>query len=1252
MATANNIGNAIDRDKSMAGMQLIPGGFRGGIERVKNTNLQQEAQQDFGPQSNLYQNINKIFQTPLPKPVSSGLNFLNKKVIDPLENTAVGTILNPKAVGERMANQAAYTGNLMKARQEKINSGQKPSLGEELNTGINTVATLLPGIDDIVMGAYDYAKAKGAKLNPQETFAGSPDVGGGNYVGLGSAVTGNKEGLVADLLNVAELPLIIAGGLKAGGMKNVNQSLKNVGNTADNINPKAVVNSIDNLLTRPSSVTFTQAKNLLKQGDTLDDITEIAVKNANEARQATRLGIPANKLKIGGSVDDIFEPGPSMYGSKTGDVLTELPKNQQAFEFAQEAKNVSLDVGNKVTNFTRKLFLDTKDNLKKTFGPLYDTYLAPVMDKFTQQMGDGARWAQGYYKKLDELGIKPGSKDDKLIRQFQNKDGFAKVASQVGQEKARQLQGAYNTLRQFYDEIYNFINTQRKAAGLSEIPYHGNDFLSQISSKGKSIFEATLEGGVQTTEAISKAISKKQGAKATTGAIESMRDYLGYAQRAGFTDLTAKELADFRLALSQNKGIPEQALQQLQKIENNILGIKDKQPFLEGVTKVIDTLSGAKVLGKASALLNQLLALPQGVAATGRSFFKGIGSKEAEQALKQSNFITAIKNRPPRSLRSGGIYNKYKGLLGDLLAGGQDFSNSLIFKGFFEQARSAGKSFDEAVKIADDLTPKIVGDRRLAMSPEIYSSYFGNIFGRFTIEPTAAVTRLVDSIGQKKALEVVGTLMSWHLMNDIMEDRVYGYRPFPVDPVEWVEDFMENYQGSDKKEKSKIKAFAGLFANALASVPIASNVFNTAYSIGETTGALPDSRKVFGSADQTWMNVGGLLNPFENYDRPITGNAVADAGLNITANLVPGLDQLLKTTQAGQSLNRKYAETKAGDPMYQMPTDLLGMGRALTFGQSATNQAQDWFDNDFAPWLTDTQKKALEKLPEDQRLDYLKNVQSKNEQLNKLKYMNRQVGEGNALSNKEINTLFKNQAKPDQTNQVDRSIDSIFTKPTSKNEEDENRSLYYEMLNAGMPISDKDTQLVLFNGKTANSTNINDRIEVFKTLKSIMRDEYLSDAQKQAIIKASGANENQVEFYTFASKTNDEKLQELLPSLGDLSTPENFKSLLTMRAKIAGQQGLTPGMIDYLYQNDYIGKDQRDLLKAIDFDEVTQKFFIKKSSKYGADGSGSKKLTYSQLLKLFSIDLKELNSSPTKSSDNYVLFKDPGLIENILNSKV
>lgn len=1194
----SNISNTVsnlDRDKQMPGFQLAQGGLGNKISRLPSTPIPQ----------------------PLQKPVSNFVDFSNKLQESPL----------------------GIPGKLLTGNYGKDNNALQTMVTRPAAESVLSISDILGG--EKTMDVNDpFGQAFFGKTPLKSHFEQARTGGKDFLTEMGtSPETADKlvpfMGLVGLGLDVA--PPGVDDALKAGGKKILPKVLTKIDDIIDVAKVANNADDVAGLLTRPTSTTFKEAKNLLKKGDTLDDILEVGVKNADEARQAVNLGIPANKVKVG-NVDDIFADTGTMYGTKHGDVLTSLPENQKAFDFAQDAKNTNLDVGNKFTNFTRKVFLDTKDNLKQTFGSLYDSHLKPVMDTFTQRMADGARWTQDYYKKLEGLNIKPGSKDDKLIRLFKDKDGFAKVSSQVGQEKAIQLQEAYKSLRQSYDEIFDFINTQRKNAGLEEIPYK-EDFLSQVNIKGKNIFEATLEGGIQATEAISKTISKKQGNKATNGAIEAMRDYLAYAQRAGFTDLTAKEIDEFGIALSKNKGVPEEALQQLQSIKNNILGIKDKQPFLEGVTKVIDTLSGAKVLGKASTLLNQFLSLPQGMAATGRSFFKGISSKEANQALAKSNFRAAIKNRPPKSLRSSGIYKQSKGFLGDALANGQEFSNDLIFKGFFEQARKAGKSFDEAVKVADELTPKIVGDRRLGMSPEVYNSYFGNIFGRFTIEPTAATTRLVKSIGEKRGKEVIGTLIAWHLTNDILEDEVYGYRPFSVDPVEWVTDFMENYEGTDKKEKSAVKAYAGLFANALSTVPIAQNVFNTGYSLGETTGVLPDSRDVFGSNDQTWMNVGSLLNPVDNISRPITGNKIADAGLNVTSNIVPGVEQLLKITQAGQSLDRGYAETKSGDPMYQMPDKPVDQIRALLFGQSATNEAKDWFDNDFAPWLTDNQKKTLDKLPEDQKLNYLENTQSRNENINKM----RSTKEGLSGQTDGVPTDFN------------QSVDSLFQKPTSKAEEKENSSLFYEMLASGQTPSDKDIQTVLFKNKSATSKSIEDRKEVFNQIASIMEDEYLSDSQKQTILKASGTNQNQAEFYTYARKTNDEKLQELLPSLGDLSKPEDFNSLVLMRAKIAGSQGLTSGMIDYLYESDQIDKNQQTLLKAIEFDEITQKFYIKKSSKYGSSGSGSssKKMTYSQLLKLFSVNIGDINKAMSQGMSAYnTPFKDPGLIENILNSKV
>jgi hypothetical protein len=45
-------------------------------------------------------------------------------------------------------------------------------------------------------------------------------------------------------------------------------------------------------------------------------------------------------------------------------------------------------------------------------------------------------------------------------------------------------------------------------------------------------------------------------------------------------------------------------------------------------------------------------------------------------------------------------------------------------------------------------------------------------------------------------------------------------------------------------------------------------------------------------------------------------------------------------------------------------------------------------------------------------------------------------------------------------------------------------------------------------------------------------------------------------------------------------------------------------MIDYLYETDMISKDQQGLLKLL-VDEITQKFYIKKGSKYGSSGSST-----------------------------------------------
>src|SRR5690606_21601147 len=103
---------------------------------------------------------------------------------------------------------------------------------------------LLPGVDDARIATLNSIKTAAAKRNVggfQEGLAGN------EYTGLGDAVTGGKEGLTTDLLNVAELPLLVFGGLKAGGIKSVDDSLQNLKNVDGKATAQAVGNVADDV---------------------------------------------------------------------------------------------------------------------------------------------------------------------------------------------------------------------------------------------------------------------------------------------------------------------------------------------------------------------------------------------------------------------------------------------------------------------------------------------------------------------------------------------------------------------------------------------------------------------------------------------------------------------------------------------------------------------------------------------------------------------------------------------------------------------------------------------------------------------------------------------------------------------------------------------------------------------------------------------------------------------------------------------
>lgn len=361
---------------------------------------------------------------------------------------------------------------------------------------------------------------------------------------------------------------------------------------------------------------------------------------------------------------------------------------------------------------------------------------------------------------------------------------------------------------------------------------------------------------------------------------------------------------------------------------------------------------------------------------------------------------------------------------------------------------------------------------------------------------------------------------------------------------------------------------------------------------------------------------------------------------------IPASNQILnKTLPYLQARKDGYYKTRYGKNKGAVANPVgTGVGdtiKGTLFGPSYDSKRQAYFnenDKGNSPALNKNQTAVYDQLPEDKKQAFYDKALASDKAYQKTQKMK----SGETVKEPGIiNKLFG-------AKKVEAAEFPIPTKDSLPQEWKDYRSNYDTRVASGYEPKEEETKARYFRDKSAKTTDLKEKVDVYKTIDSVLDNEDISDTVKSQVVKASGASDEDVAYYRSASEADQTRLQQMLPVLDKGEHQANLEMLMKSRKAVADKVLVTDGMIDYLYENDYVSEDEKAMLKAVKYDEIKGEYYIKKSF---AKSGASKNPTYAQALKLFSLDAP-VGKYKTRSVGDILTTKSIGLGDNRLIDEI
>ena len=373
-------------------------------------------------------------------------------------------------------------------------------------------------------------------------------------------------------------------------------------------------------------------------------------------------------------------------------------------------------------------------------------------------------------------------------------------------------------------------------------------------------------------------------------------------------------------------------------------------------------------------------------------------------------------------------------------------------------------------------------------------------------------------------------------------------------------------------------------------------------------------------------------------------------------NIAPMGTQTTLTKGSADVLKKGYSESSKGNINYTAG-DLTPIQKtqALLFGKGAIPNkkkadkfwdAKDAGKSDIFPTLTSKQSTILKALPKDEQEVYY-NSKIKAQESSKSK----------------LDDILKPKKKLFGKKKVETDAFAIPDKTATSQEVKEFNSLVKEAIDSGNNnvVSDEALGHYFYNkvDKLPESTPSEKQkktIERFKKLNSIYSSDTLDDETKDRLIKMSGVDEQDVEYYNLAKDDSTVKAMRQEERAGKISREEWLGELEDGRKLVGNEQIVDNATLNQLYERGMLNDAERDYLIAIKYDPATSSYYLDRDYKKKLSGASAttlkKKLADLKKLRALSSKITDITkkSSMATSLDSYLSKKTPASTSKTIGS--